>query len=88
MKSDVQATVAKAEPATRARLRYALALAEDGKRYLVVYDAGNAVKEARGYNLPPVLNRSDGSHYDPQQNELVAPIPPPKDRDYTTAVTK
>jgi len=78
--------VAGAPPSLRTRLRYALALGDDGKRHLVVYDGGglNAngrVAGAHDFIIFKVLNTSDGSHYDPQSDELVAPVPPPPERE-------
>jgi len=32
-----------------------------------------------------VLNAADGEHYDPQQNSIVPPIPPPAERDNAPA---
>jgi hypothetical protein len=73
-------------PPRRVHLRYALALGDDGKRHLVVYDGGglNANGHAAGahdFIVFKVLNASDGSHYDPQSDELVAPVPPPPERE-------
>jgi hypothetical protein len=84
---ELAATVAKAPPAQRARLRYALAAGDDGKRRLVVYDGqglpanGRNPGKANQYVLFRVLNTRGGEHYDPQQNSIVAPIPPPVQRD-------
>ncbi|HEY0380985.1 MAG TPA: hypothetical protein VGC72_02190 [Candidatus Elarobacter sp.] len=86
---ELAATVAKAPPALRARLRYALASGDDGKRHLVVYDGeglpanGRSAGKTNRYVLFQVLNGRDGEHYDPQQNSIVAPIPPPVQRDNT-----
>ncbi|GAC1579568.1 MAG: hypothetical protein NVS3B7_13650 [Candidatus Elarobacter sp.] len=74
-------------PAVRARLRYALAMTEDGKPHLVVYDGeglpadGRNPGKPRDYTVFRVLNGPEGEHYDPQQNALIAPIPPPVQRD-------
>jgi hypothetical protein len=84
---ELAATVAKAPPAQRVRLRYALAAGDDGKRHLVVYDGEDAppTKRHRGktttYVLFKVLNARNGEHYDPQQNSIVAPIAAPVQRD-------
>jgi hypothetical protein len=84
---ELAATVAKAPPALRARLRYALAAGDDGKRRLVVYDGqglaanGRHPGKANEYVVFQVLNGRNGEHYDPQQNSIVPPIPPPAGRD-------
>lgn len=74
-----------AMPARRAHLRYALALDDDGKQHLVVYDDGGLPPSGKHgkveYLVFKVLNANDNSHYDPQQNAVIAPIPPPADRD-------
>jgi hypothetical protein len=72
-------------PSRRAHLRYALALDDDGKPRLVVYDDNGLPPSGRNgkveYLVFKVLNADDNSHYDPQQNGVIAPIPPPSDRD-------
>ncbi|MDQ6944190.1 MAG: hypothetical protein M3169_16955, partial [Candidatus Eremiobacteraeota bacterium] len=84
---ELAATVAKAPAALRARLRYALAAGDDGKRHLVVYDgqglpaSGRHPGKPHDYVLFQVLNARNGEHYDPQQNSIVAAIPPPVQRD-------
>jgi hypothetical protein len=84
---ELAATLAKAPPAQRARLRYALAAGDDGKRHLVVYDGQGLPADARHagktnqYVLFKVLNARNGEHYDPQQNSIVPRIPPPVQRD-------
>ena len=86
----LDAAVAKVNPGLRPRLRYALALGDDGQRHLVVYDGEGLGADGRHpgkkfeYVVFEVLNAPSGEHYDPQQNTLVAPIPPPKDRDAAT----
>ncbi len=86
-RSEVLATEAKVPPAERARLRYALATGDDGRSHLVVYDGegldagGRAAKKRHEYVVFRVLNAADGEHYDPQQNSIIAPIPPPAERD-------
>jgi hypothetical protein len=53
----------------------------------VVYDdeglgaSGRRGGKPRGYVVFRVLNATNGEHYDPQQNSIVAPIPPPVQRD-------
>jgi hypothetical protein len=84
---ELDATVAKVPPAERSRLRYALAAGDDGKRHLVIYDGeglgvtGRHPGKAHEYVVFRVLNATDGEHYDPQQNSIVAAIPPPPQRD-------
>ncbi|HEX3466744.1 MAG TPA: hypothetical protein VHT05_01435 [Candidatus Elarobacter sp.] len=86
-RAEVAAVAAKVSPAERARLRYALATGDDGKAHLVVYDGEGL--DARGqdptrrheYVVFRVLNRPGGWHYDPQENAIIAPIPPPPERD-------
>jgi hypothetical protein len=74
--------------AVRPRLRYALASGDDGKRHLVVYDPGipgadgvHSGTPHHGYVMYAVLNASGAEHYDPQQNTVIAPIPPPPQRE-------
>ena len=84
---ELAATMAKTPPAQRVRLRYALAAGDDGKRHLVVYDGqglaanGRHPGRAHEYVMFQVLNARNGEHYDPQQNSIVEPIPPPVQRD-------
>ncbi|HEV2644255.1 MAG TPA: hypothetical protein VGT98_16195 [Candidatus Elarobacter sp.] len=84
---ELDATVAKAPPAERPRLRYALATGDDGKPHLVVYDGeglgvtGRHPGKRHEYVVFGVLNATNGEHYDPQQNSIVAAIPPPPQRD-------
>jgi len=85
-RAQVAATAAKAPPPQRARLRYALATGDDGQRHLVVYDGegldpGGHGPKRHGYIVFLVLNANNGEHYDPQQNSIIAPIPPPPERD-------
>jgi len=85
-RAEVAATAAKVPPAERARLRYALATGDDGQRHLVVYDGEGLDPAGQGskrheYVVFLVLNATNGEHYDPQQNAIVAPIPPPPERD-------
>jgi hypothetical protein len=85
-RAEVAATAAKVPPAQRARLRYALATGDDGQRHLVVYDgegldAGGHGAKRHEYVVFLVLNANNGEHYDPQQNSIIAPIPPPPERD-------
>lgn len=74
--------VAAAEPpATRQRLRYALAADGPGES-LVVYAAAGPAQAKHGktsvYSVYKILNRTDGATYDPEQNAVVAPIAIPK----------
>jgi hypothetical protein len=91
-RTELDATVAKAQPADRARLRYALATGDDGKPHLVVYDGEGLGASGRHKGRPheyivfKVLNATNGEHYDPQQNSIVPPIPPPPQRE--SPVTK
>jgi hypothetical protein len=87
--ADQQAALAKAianlPDAERPRLRYALALGDDNRRHLVIYDGGGLDAAGRpagahDYVVFKVLNATDGSHYDPQADELVPPVPPPSER--------
>jgi hypothetical protein len=84
--AELQRAVGDAPPAVRARLRYALALGDDGQRHLVVYDGegldanGRAKGKAHDYVLFRVLNATAAEHYDPQQNALIAPMPVPSER--------
>ena len=83
----LDAAVAKEQPAVRARLRYALAAGDDGKVRLVVYDGEGLGRDGRHPGKPheyvvfKILNSKTGEHYDPQQNSIVAPIPPPVQRE-------
>jgi hypothetical protein len=92
LRAELDATVAKAGPSVRPRLRYALATGDDGKRHLVVYDGEGLGPSGRHKGRPheyvvfKVLNATNGEHYDPQQNSIVAPIPPPPQRE--SPVTK
>lgn len=71
----------------RSRLRYALPSGDDGKARVVVYDggglpsSGRSAGRAHDYVVFPVLNGARGEHYDPEQNTLIAPIPPPPQRE-------
>ena len=82
-------TVAATVAALRPRLRYAVAAGDDGKAHLVVYDGEGLGADGRHPGKPHeyvvfrVINASNGEHYDPQQNSIVAPIPPPPQRDVT-----
>jgi hypothetical protein len=86
-RKELDAVAAKAPRAVRARLRYALATADDGKVHLIVYDGeglgadGRRPGHPREYVVFAVLNSARGEHYDPQQNSIVAPIPPPVQRE-------
>ena len=83
-RAEVAHVVAKTPPKQRPHLRYALAMGDDGHRHLVVYadpgDRAHSKKKFTEYVVFAVLNTGNGEHYDPQQNALVAPIPPPPER--------
>jgi len=85
--AQIKAIAASAPPAVRKRLRYALAPDESGAMRFIVYDGrGLAADGTRpgkkfDYILFRLLNMKDGSIYDPLQNLVRAPIPPPKERD-------
>jgi hypothetical protein len=86
-RADLARVVAAQPAALRPRLRYALAAGDDGKPNLVVYDGGGLGTDGRqsrkthDYVVFRVLNGAGGRHYDPQQNALIAPIPPPAQRE-------
>jgi hypothetical protein len=88
-RSELDGAVARIPAKLRPRLRYALAAGDDGKQHLVVYDGeglgvtGRHPGRPREYVVFQVLNAPNGEHYDPQQNSVVAPIPPPPQRDLT-----
>jgi len=83
----LDAAVARVPAQLRPRLRYALASGDDGKPHLVVYDGeglgvtGRHPGKPHEYVVFRVLNSAGGEHYDPEQNSIVAPIPPPPQRD-------
>jgi hypothetical protein len=84
-RQDLQRFITQVAPPLRPRLRYALALGDDGKRHLVVYDGGGLNANGRpagahDFVVFKVLNATDGSHYDPQSDELIAPLPVPPER--------
>ena len=86
-RAELDATVAKADPGERVRLRYALATGDDRKVHLVVYDGEGLGASGRHKGRPheyivfKILNATNGVHYDPQQNSIVPKIPPPVQRD-------
>jgi hypothetical protein len=86
-RADLSRAVAALPPGVRPRLRYALAAGDDGKPQLVVYDGeglgatGHHAGKSHDYVVFKVLNGAGGRHYDPQQNALIAPIPPPAQRE-------
>ena len=86
-RQELDAALAKLPRALRARLRYGVASGDDGKQRLVVYDGEGLGAEGRHpgrkheYIVFRVLNSTRGEHYDPQQNTMVAPIPPPVQRE-------
>jgi hypothetical protein len=91
---ELAAVTAKQPRAVRARLRYALASGDDGKAHLVVYDGEGLPADGRHPGKPHeyvvfrVLNSARNEHYDPQQNALVAPLPPPQARETTEAIVR
>ena len=62
-------------------------VAEDGKSRLVVYDGEGLGPDGRHRGKPheyvvfKILNSRSGEHYDPQQNAIIAAIPPPAQRE-------
>lgn len=89
------AAIAATQPrAVRDRLRYALATGDDGKAHLVVYDGEGLPPDGRHPGKPHeyvvfrVLNSAKNEHYDPQQNALVAPLPPPQARETTETIVR
>ncbi|HEY0614458.1 MAG TPA: hypothetical protein VGC96_07445 [Candidatus Elarobacter sp.] len=88
---ELDAAVARAAAPLRPRLRYALAAGDDGARHLVVYDGqglgidGRPPGKPHAYVVFAVLNATNGEHYDPLQNSVVAAIPPPPERDSAVA---
>ena len=91
---EVAAIAGKQPRAVRDRLRYALATGDDGKTHLVVYDGeglpagGRHPGKPHEYVVFRVLNSATNEHYDPQQNALVAPLPPPKARETTETIVR
>ncbi|HEX3468516.1 MAG TPA: hypothetical protein VHT05_10590 [Candidatus Elarobacter sp.] len=85
----LEAAVTHAPAAERKNLRYALATDDHGTPHLVVYDGGGLGPDGRDPRNPHqyvvflVVNVPGGVHYDPQQNSIVDPIPPPVQRDAT-----
>jgi hypothetical protein len=90
-RAELDAIVAGAPASLRPRLRYALASGDDGKPHLVIYDGqglgatGRHPGKPHEYVVFRVINAANGEHYDPQQNSIVAPIPPPPQRDVVPA---
>ena len=86
-RSELDRTVAARPARDRPHLRYAVALGDDGKPHLVVYDGQGLPADGRHPGKPheyvvfQVLNTAAGEHYDPQQNAVIAAIPPPVQRD-------
>ncbi len=84
--------VAHAPAAERKNLRYALATDDRGTPHLVVYDGQGLGPDGRDpakrheYVVFKVLNVPGGVHYDPQQNSIIDPIPPPVQRDDAVSV--
>ena len=87
-RAEVERVVSSTPPKARAHLRYALAMGDDGRRHLVVYvdpgDRAVSTKKFTTYVVFAVLNATNGEHYDPEQNAIVAPIPPPAEREDAT----
>ncbi|HEV3086319.1 MAG TPA: hypothetical protein VGX96_03755 [Candidatus Elarobacter sp.] len=87
---ELESTVGQVPPAIRPRLRYALATGDDGKPHLVVYDgeglgvSGRHPGRPHEYIVFRVINAKNGEHYDPLQNAIIAPIPPPPQREVQT----
>ena len=85
-RAEVERVVKATRPRERANLRYAMAMGDDGRRHLVVYDdpgdRAHTKKKFTEYVVFAVLNGKSGEHYDPEQNALVAPIPPPPEREH------
>ena len=86
-RAKLDAAVKRIPAPLRPRLRYALATGDDGKPHLVIYDGeglgvtGRHPGKPHEYVVFRVLNAANGEHYDPEQNSIVAPIPPPPQRD-------
>src|ERR1700736_5785048 len=84
---ELESTIGQVPPAVRPRLRYALATGDDGKAHLVVYDgeglgvSGRHPGRPHEYIVFRVINAKNGEHYDPLQNAIIAPIPPPPQRE-------
>jgi hypothetical protein len=93
-RAELDATIAAAPAATRPRLRYALGAGDDGKPRLVVYDGEGLGPDGKHRGKPheyvvfKVLNSKTGEHYDPQQNAVIAAIPPPPQREVSETVPK
>ncbi|GAC1420086.1 MAG: hypothetical protein NVSMB5_12380 [Candidatus Velthaea sp.] len=90
-KAELAAAAARVDPARRSQIRYAFPQDDAGKPQFVVYDdlglgAGGKTGHKNEYIVFAVLNRNDGSHYDPQQNALIAAIPSPPERDGSIVV--
>jgi hypothetical protein len=84
-KAELDRIVAKVPEKKRPLLRYALASDTTGKVHLVVYDGLGlpANGKPRGkfeYIVFKPLNATDGSTYDPTQNAIDEPVPPPPER--------
>jgi hypothetical protein len=90
-RSELDAAVAAAKPEIRPHLRYAIAKDDTGKDRLAVYDPGadptpqHRNKNTLVYAVYRLINAKDGSDYDPQQDEIVDPLPVSTDKDPTEA---
>jgi len=90
-RSELDAAVAAAKPEVRPHLRYAIAKDDAGKDRLAVYDPGDDPtpqhrnKNTLVYVVYRLLNAKDGSDYDPQQDEIVDPVPVSGDKGPTGA---
>ncbi len=90
-RSELDAAIASVKPEIRAHLRYAIAKDDAGKDRLAVYDPGvNPAPEHRNKNtlvyvVYRLVNAKDGSDYDPQQDEIVDPLPVSDEKDPTGA---
>jgi len=86
-KAELDATIASVPPQSRAQLRYAIAKDDAGKARLAVYDPGPRApqqehkKRTLVYVVYRMINAKDGSHYDPQEDAIVDPMPVPSERD-------
>jgi len=87
--AEIKNAASRLAPRIRQRLRYAIAPDEAGKMRFIVYDGQGLPADGKrpgkkfNYTVFRLLNVTDGSTYDPQQNIVQAPVPPPKERDTT-----
>lgn len=75
-RAELEKLAAAEPPATRAKLRYALAADGPGQSLVVYVSGGSEGKHGKTsvYTVYKILNRTDGATYDPEQNAVVAPI--------------